>query len=143
MKPNLRTIRCIMQLKITIHTQYISIHLSVLILRKNSLIVTRTLDAAIIWHDKDPDIQNNYWGLKVSIWAIMLYSRVNSKSLEIGSRHLDRPIFKLTLWKNPLELQKFQQICSVARIYLGKRCVHFMELLFLKCNEKWCFLKIK
>ena len=67
MKPNLRTIRCIMQLKITIHTQYISIHLSVLILRKNSLIVTRTLDAAIIWHDKDPDIQNNYWGLKVSI----------------------------------------------------------------------------
>ena len=68
--------------------------------------------------------------------------RINSvkpNSLEIGSRNLDQPIFKLKLWKKHLNLQTFQQLCSMATAYLGKMCVHVLELPFLKCNETAAF----
>ena len=41
--------------------------------------------------------------------------------------------------KNQLELQTFQQLCSMASVYLSKMCVHFLELPFSKCNENAVF----
>ena len=64
---------------------------------------------------------------------------VKPNSLEIGSRNLDQTIFELKLWKKHLNLQTFQQLCSMATAYLGKMCVHVLELPFLKCNETAAF----
>ena len=61
-------------------------------------------------------------------------------NLEIRSRVLDQPIFKMKLWKKHLELQTFRKLSSMASAYLDKMCVHFLELPFLKCNENAVFL---
>ena len=42
--------------------------------------------------------------------------------------------------KTTLELQTFQQLCSMTSAYLGKMCVHSLKLPFLKCNENAVFL---
>ena len=42
--------------------------------------------------------------------------------------------------KTTLELQTFQQLCSMTSVYLGKMCVHSLKLSFLKCNENAVFL---
>ena len=41
--------------------------------------------------------------------------------------------------KNHLDLQIFQQLCSIASAYLDKMYVHFLELPFLKCNKNAFF----
>ena len=42
--------------------------------------------------------------------------------------------------KKNLELQAFQQLYSMRSAYLGKLCICFLELSFLKCNENVAFL---
>ena len=54
---------------------------------------------------------------------------VKLNSLEIKSRNLDWPIFKLKLWKKHLKLQTFQQLCSMKSAHLDKGGVHFLMLL--------------
>ena len=60
-------------------------------------------------------------------------------SLEIGSRNLDRPIFKFQVWKKQLELQISQNLCSMTSAYLGKICVNFLSVSFRKYNKMQCF----
>ena len=36
---------------------------------------------------------------------------------------------------NMFALQTFQQVSSMTSAHSGKMCVHFSELLFLKCSE--------
>ena len=43
-------------------------------------------------------------------------------------------------WKKTLELQTFQQLYSTTSAYLGKMCVHVLELFFWKCNKNAVFL---
>ena len=38
-----------------------------------------------------------------------------------------------------LNLQTFQQLCNMTNAYLGKSCVHLLELPFLKNNENTVF----
>ena len=52
--------------------------------------------------------------------------------------------FQVEITKKHLDLQTFQQLWSLTRIYLRKMCVHFSERLLLKCNENTVFFfKIK
>ena len=70
-----------------------------------------------------------------------LIQSVTSNSSKIGSRNLYWILFKLRLWKKKrLELQTLQQLCSMTSAYLGRICVHFLELPFLKGNEHAVFL---
>ena len=61
-----------------------------------------------------------HWKLRVKIWI----------------DHFQVEIMK----KTDQELQTFHQLCSITRAYLGKLCVHFLELPFLKYNENAVFL---
>ena len=63
-----------------------------------------------------------------------------SISLEIGSRYLHQPIFRLKLWKKTPELQTYQQLCGMTSADFGKMCINILELSFLKCNENAVFL---
>ena len=47
--------------------------------------------------------------------------------------------FQVETTKKDLHLQVYQQLCSMTSIYLGKMCVHFSKLLFLKRNENAIF----
>ena len=60
-------------------------------------------------------------------------------SLEIGSRNLDRPIFKFQVWEKQLELQISRHLCSMISAYLGKICVNFLSVSFRKYNENAMF----
>ena len=65
--------------------------------------------------------------------------RVYPNLLKTGSRNLVWLIFKLKSWKEHLALQTFQQVSSMTSAHPGKMCVHFSELLFLKCSENAVF----
>ena len=66
---------------------------------------------------------------------------VNSNSLEIGIRNLDRPIFKLKLRKKHRNLQTFLQLCSIRSAYLGN-CAFFSWSFSFKNVMKWFFLNL-
>ena len=66
--------------------------------------------------------------------------RLKPKLLKIESTSPDRRIFKMKLCKKRLELQTFQQLCSMISAYLDKMCVHILELPFLKSNGNAVFL---
>ena len=53
--------------------------------------------------------------------------------MKIWNRNLDQLILKR------LNLQTYQQLCSMTSICLGKICVHFPDLLHLKSNETAIF----
>ena len=59
MEPNTRTIRSIIQLKTKFTQRYVTIYLSGLLFRYDSLNVTKTQVAAIIRVEKQIDMQNN------------------------------------------------------------------------------------
>ena len=74
-----------------------------------------------------------YQNLEFKIaWRIQSFK---PNSLETGKGNLDRAIFKLKLRNKHLELQTFQQLCSMTGTYLGKVCVNILRLPFLKCNK--------
>ena len=63
-----------------------------------------------------------------------------SIALEIGREYLDRPIFRLKLWKKIPELQKYQQLCGRRSADFGEMCIYFLEQSSLKCNKNAIFL---
>ena len=67
---------------------------------------------------------------------------VNSNSLEIGIRNLDRPIFKLKLRKKDCNLQTFLQLCSIRSAYLGN-CAFFCWSFSFKNVMKMIFSQFK
>ena len=71
-------------------------------------------------------------GLEVWIWARTTYESLKPNSLESGNRNLDKAIFKLKLWKKAPEVETFSQLCNMTSSYLGRLCIHFLELFFLK-----------
>ena len=67
----------------------------------------------------------------------------NPNSLEIGNKNLNRPSFKLKLWRKHLELQAFQQLRSMANACLGRRWVNFLSFFSLNVMKMLSsFLKI-
>ena len=63
-----------------------------------------------------------------------------SIALQIGRKYLDRPIFRLKLWKKIPELQKYQQLCGRTSADFGKMCINFLEQSSLNCNKNAIFL---
>ena len=58
-----------------------------------------------------------------------LVKNIKPKSLKIGSKNLDNSVFKLKIYKKHLELQSFQQLCSMRNAYISKMYVNVLELL--------------
>ena len=50
--------------------------------------------------------------------------------IRIWSKNLNQPIIQVGIIKKHLNLQTYQQLCSMTSIYLGKMCLHFLELRF-------------
>ena len=67
---------------------------------------------------------------------------VNPNSMEFGSKNIDRPIFKLKLWKTHLNLQTFQQLCSMTSAYLDKMSVCFLKLSILRIQWRLIYANV-
>ena len=127
MESNIQTIRWIIQLKIKFTQRYMLPRLTLLLsydMRKRQIckIINISSHSASLHIIGDSNFESELE------WRIQ---SVNSNSLEIESKNFDRSVFKLKLWKTQLELQMFQQLCSMTSSYLGKMRVHF----FCSCSS--------
>ena len=91
----------------------------------------------MIWHLLVFRITTHYFDLGFWILVRMAFWK-RFLPISIGR---NPNIFKIKLWKKAhLELQTFQQLCSMTSTYLGKKCTYVLELLFLKLIENGAFL---
>ena len=60
---------------------------------------------------------------------------INSNSMEIKNKNLDKIIFKLKSWKKHMSPETFQILCSRIGAFLGEICVQISDVQFLKFND--------